>query len=238
MRRVSAVLMRVACVVLLALVASAAGALAASDITTHRLRFDPGTSQATRSGTIKGYQTVDYLLEARAGQTMTVRLDISNSAGYFNVVPPGSETAIHIGSTSGNSFTGRLPTDGDYSIRVYLMRSAARRGESGRYTLHVGISDDGATADLSRRNPDYADGLSGGPDFWRVAGLAAGDTLNLRSGPGTTNGVDAELDAGAVVKNLGCRMVDGTKWCRVELTGDPAMRGWAAGRYLVEAPAP
>jgi hypothetical protein len=33
-----------------------------------------------------------------------------------------------------------LPTDGDYVVRVYLMRPAARRGESSSYTLTVGAS--------------------------------------------------------------------------------------------------
>jgi hypothetical protein len=35
----------------------------------------------------------------------------------------------------GGDFKGILPTDGDYTIRVYLMRSAARRNESSIYTL-------------------------------------------------------------------------------------------------------
>lgn len=33
-----------------------------------------------------------------------------------------------------------LPTDGDYTIRVYLMRPAARRNASSDYTLTVGVT--------------------------------------------------------------------------------------------------
>jgi hypothetical protein len=33
-----------------------------------------------------------------------------------------------------------LPADGEYKLRVYLMRSAARRGETANYTLTVGIT--------------------------------------------------------------------------------------------------
>jgi hypothetical protein len=48
--------------------------------------------------------------------------------------------AIFVGSTSGNRFEAELPADGEYTIRVYLMRNAARRNETANYTLEVGIS--------------------------------------------------------------------------------------------------
>jgi hypothetical protein len=71
---------------------------------------------------------------------MSVTLKTSNNANYFNVLPPGSQAAIAIGSTVGHEWTGTLPADGDYTIRVYLMRSAARRNETARYSLSVGIT--------------------------------------------------------------------------------------------------
>jgi hypothetical protein len=40
----------------------------------------------------------------------------------------------------GEDFKGILPTDGDYTIRVCLMRSAARRNESSNYTLTVSVT--------------------------------------------------------------------------------------------------
>ena len=63
----------------------------------------------------------------------------SSTAAYFNVTRQGSDTAMFVGSTSGDTFTGVLPANGDYVVRVYLMRSAARRGEHANYTLNVGI---------------------------------------------------------------------------------------------------
>ena len=105
-----------------------------------RVAFKAGTSSATVKGTIKGDESVDYLLGARRGQTMTVTLTTSNGANYFNVLPPGSEAAIAIGSDTGNKWTGPLPADGDYRIRVYLMRSAARRNEQAAYTLSISIA--------------------------------------------------------------------------------------------------
>jgi hypothetical protein len=78
---------------------------------------------------------------------MSVALKTSNGANYFNVLPPGSTgEAIFIGSTSGNDWTGPLPADGEYTVRVYLMRSAARRNETADYTLTVGITGSAATS--------------------------------------------------------------------------------------------
>jgi hypothetical protein len=62
---------------------------------------------------------------------------------------PGSkDAAMFVGSTSGSEWTGQLAADGDYALRVYLMRSAARRNESANFTLTVGVtgSANGATA--------------------------------------------------------------------------------------------
>jgi hypothetical protein len=78
---------------------------------------------------------------------MNVSMTTDNTANYFNVLPPGSEdVAIFIGSTSGDNWTGTLEAGGDYKVRVYLMRSAARRNESARYTITLGITGSGVAS--------------------------------------------------------------------------------------------
>ncbi len=120
---------------------------ARADIETRPVQFKKGASAATIKGTLKGDQTIDYSLQARAGQTMSVSFKPSNARAYFNVLPPGSTgEAIFIGSSSGNEWTGTLPADGEYRIRTYLMRSAARRNEKSGFTLTVGISGNAAHA--------------------------------------------------------------------------------------------
>jgi len=104
-----------------------------------QVEFRKGQTSARLQGKLKGDETVDYRLRAAAGQSMVVAFQPSNASAYFNVLPPGSEAAIFIGSTSGNRFEGTLPADGTYTIRVYLMRSAARRGEKASYTLEVAV---------------------------------------------------------------------------------------------------
>lgn len=124
---------------LLGLLLASPPATASTPIQQQAIQFKPGASSATFKGTLKAYQTIDYQLSARAGQTLTVRFKPSNLSAYFNVLPPGSETALFIGSSAGNDFTGTLPVDGTYTIRVYLMRNAARRNETATYTLDVGL---------------------------------------------------------------------------------------------------
>lgn len=105
------------------------------------VRFRAGESSATLSGSVAGYDSKDYRLGARAGQSISVLFKPKNPSCYFNMLPPRSkDVAIFIGSTSGNEFTADLAQSGDYVIRVYLMRNAARRNEKCRFALTVEIS--------------------------------------------------------------------------------------------------
>lgn len=117
-----------------------APAIAQSPTRSERVQFPRGTASQVVRGTIRGYSTVDYIIGARAGQTMRVNMRTGNASAYFNVIAPGAQSAMFIGSNGGNSFSGRLPQTGDYRIRVYLMRNAARRGESATYSLDIGVS--------------------------------------------------------------------------------------------------
>ena len=126
---------------LLGLLLASSHAMAGAPIWQHAIPFMPGATSATLKGTLKGDQTIDYQLRARAGQTLAVHFKPGNQSACFNILPPGSEEALFIGSTSGNDFTGKLSADGTYTIRVYLMRSAARRNETTQYTLDVALAD-------------------------------------------------------------------------------------------------
>jgi hypothetical protein len=104
------------------------------------VRFAAGASSASLSGSVTGYDGVNYRLGASAGQTMQVLLNPSHASCYFNVLPPGSDRAIFIGSTSGNEFSARLRQDGNYTVQVYQMRNAARRGTTCRYDISFEIT--------------------------------------------------------------------------------------------------
>ncbi len=110
----------------------------AQDQRIERITFARGTSSKAIDGQIKGYQYVDYKLNVRAGQSLNISLATRHTATYFNVLEPGSsDEAVFNGSTSDNQFEGVAAKSGDYTIRVYMMRSAARRGEVARYRLET-----------------------------------------------------------------------------------------------------
>lgn len=127
-------------IAVLALVAGlTAPALAQDAVRTERVYFARGTSSAALAGTLRGDATVDYVVGAREGQTMTVSLRASNASAYFNVLPPGSEGEAIDGAANTTRWSGVLPASGDFKVRVYLMRNAARRGETANYTLNIGV---------------------------------------------------------------------------------------------------
>lgn len=119
-----------------------AGQPPAGEIRKERVQFEQGLNYAVRNGTIRGRETVDYVLAAQAGQRMVIRvLRKTNGAFFYNVLPPGSETALYVGSSSAkpDMWAGVLPATGDYTVRVYLIRAAARRGETASYAVQMTV---------------------------------------------------------------------------------------------------
>jgi hypothetical protein len=112
-----------------------------------QIAFGKGKSSASVSGKVKGSDDIDYELRASAGQTMIVDLKASKGAAFFNVLPPNSTgEAIFNGSMDGNHFKGTLPSDGVYTIRIYLMGGAKDSGKPVNYTLKVSIPDRGKSS--------------------------------------------------------------------------------------------
>lgn len=114
-------------------------AAAKDKVTTHQVHFDKGTSGTTVKGEVKGYDTVNYKLGAKKGQNM--RVSITSRHANFNIYTPGKglgDRALFVGEP-GIPYAGKLPTDGTYTISVYLMRNEARRGTKTSYDLHIGI---------------------------------------------------------------------------------------------------
>ena len=207
--------------------------LALADTTT--VRFRAGGDNASYSGRIRGDETARFLIDARGGQLMQVSLRAGNPQAYFNVLPPGSREALFNGSVEGNRFSGRLPATGRYVVEVYLMRAAARRNETSDFTLSIAIPAGGGTSQRPPVREDYADGDAGGPDSWVVTGVPAGDRLNVRSAPSANAEIVGRLRNGAVVRNLGCRNIGSSRWCRVSARGEGGVHGWTNGRFLSES---
>ncbi len=133
----------------LAIVASSAPANAQESIKVERVTFRPGTTGTVITRTIRGREIVDYLVNARAGQRISVSMTANNKAAYFNVNSPGeADTAWYVGSMSSpeNSFSGTIMRSGNQRIRVYLYRNAARRGERAQIRLNVSVTGQAGSA--------------------------------------------------------------------------------------------
>ena len=128
-----------------AVLVAAPPAFAEPEIRHEQVQFQKGTSGATVKGSIKGRQAIDYRVRAAAGQTMDVTLKASKTSAYFNVLAT-DDTPLFIGSVSGNQFSGLLPKDGEYTIRVYLMGNAASSNQSADFTLDIDITSRPASA--------------------------------------------------------------------------------------------
>lgn len=204
---------------------------------TEELRFAPGTSGTTVSGSVTGRDYIAYTLVAEAGQQISIALTSASPSLYFNLYEPGrgpGKEALVIGEMLDrpNLFDGTLPSSGVYTITVFLYRNAAREGKTAAFTLDVAVT--GASGALV---PGKAgDGPAGGPEVWVVATTGTG-TLRLRAQPSTGAPELARLAQGQVLRNLGCRSAEGRDWCRVA-TLDQGLEGWAAAAFLAEAAAP
>lgn len=140
--------------------------------------FAKGEVSRTLSGSIRGREYVDFEVTAGAGQRLSVALKRGNAMNYFNIIAPGANEALFIGSTSGRQAQRMLATDGIYTVRLYLMRAAARRNERSDYALNIALEGKAlmplpASKDaLIRGTPYHASGS--------IVCLRAGSTLPLR----------------------------------------------------------
>lgn len=105
----------------------------------HKVVFDPDLSvqQVEFEQRITGNEFNDYLVSGKAGDVLNVTLSPSNLSNNFNILPAGSNKAVFIGAVKGHYVRHQLAKDGDYVVRVYLMRNAARRNESSDYQLTI-----------------------------------------------------------------------------------------------------
>lgn len=151
---------------------AAAPAADARETRTVRVHFAPGASEATVQGRILGDGTANHRLGLRAGQMLRVELDSRSGAVEFNVFEPGAvpgrDMAVFRGSTGGRQMELRTARSGDYLIQVYLVRSAARRGERAAFTLRVAATGGEPAAPPARTG----DALVPGTNFHATGTIA------------------------------------------------------------------
>jgi len=104
-----------------------------------RVRFAPGATSATVSGSVTGYNSKRYVVGAKAGQVLNIDFRPSKSVLYYNVLKDGE--LLRNSSVEGNDkWSKTLSTDGDYVIDVYLMSAEARYGTKATFKLIASIT--------------------------------------------------------------------------------------------------
>ncbi|QBN20321.1 PPC domain-containing protein [Flavobacterium nackdongense] len=163
-----------------------------AQIITKKVSFPKGKSSTVIQGSITGDQTIDYTVGANAGQTLKVTFKQLSKSSFFNVLPPGSENvADFISQTEGNTCSLNLTKSGTYKIRVYQMRSTARRGEKATYSLSISIP-----AGSSSKSSSTASANTSYSGDAKVAGTKYNATGDLRA----KNGTDSAMAKFGVIR--------------------------------------
>lgn len=82
--------------------------------------FAKGTTSGLAKGEIKSADDMEYVLRANKGQAMAVKLTTKSPLIHFNVLKKGLDKALFDGAkTKKNSWSGSLPANGDYLVKVY-----------------------------------------------------------------------------------------------------------------------
>lgn len=100
-----------------------------------QVKFARGKTSTILRGVIKKHQEVVFVLNAKAGQTLTANVDAStpNNDVVFSISGPnGSLMDAEVEITT--TWRGQLPTDGEYRITMGMIES-----KSSRYAMMVSV---------------------------------------------------------------------------------------------------
>ncbi|MBL8180859.1 MAG: PPC domain-containing protein [Blastocatellia bacterium] len=105
------------------------------------VKFAKGATSGTYSNAVMGYGSADFYVNAKGGQQMSAKLTSSNKSLYFLIIrDPANPEAIADDARDATNWSGELPEDGTYIVRVFLFRNEARRNKSPvRFSLRIGV---------------------------------------------------------------------------------------------------
>jgi len=96
-----------------------------------RIEFDPGRTSAVIEGSIQAGHIDEYVLQAMAGQTMTVTITSPNNDVLLEIYGIDDGIPLVRSASDATSWTGELPATQDYDIKAVSV------GEDTNYTLEV-----------------------------------------------------------------------------------------------------
>ncbi|HSV32769.1 MAG TPA: hypothetical protein VLH87_01490 [Pyrinomonadaceae bacterium] len=102
----------------------------------NRIEFKHGTNSTTISGTVRGSEEAEYVLSAKKGQRLIIKLSsVPVKSSVFQLLGEGNDT-LGLEYDANFSYTGVLPKTGDYFINV--RRPTEAKGAS-RFRLTVTV---------------------------------------------------------------------------------------------------
>jgi hypothetical protein len=105
-----------------------------------RVALASGSNAQSFEDTIIDFEVVSYVVPLQQGQSLRVLLATNNASNCFDVYAPGISKPIYVGDESGNSHQLLAQASGDYVVKVYLLRLAARDGQTANYTLELKLA--------------------------------------------------------------------------------------------------
>jgi len=100
------------------------------------IEFQRGTSSTTIAGSVRGDEQAEYVLGARRGQKLIIKLaSVPAKSSVFQLLGPDNDT-LGLEYDANYNYSGTLPKDGDYFITV--ARPGRSKGTS-RYKLTVTV---------------------------------------------------------------------------------------------------
>lgn len=105
------------------------------------VKFAAGTSSRTYSNTVTGYGSADFYVKASGGQLMSAKLTSTNKSLYFLVLKDlTTMEAVADDARDATEWSGQLPQDGTYIVRVFLVRAEARRNKKPvKFSLNIAV---------------------------------------------------------------------------------------------------
>ena len=114
----------------------------------NRIEFKRGATSTTINGTVRGDEEAEYVLAARQGQKLVIKLtSVPAKSSVFQILGPDNDT-LGLEFDANYNYSGVLPTTGDYFISV--KRPTKAKGRS-RYRLTITVRRAGSRSEISGR---------------------------------------------------------------------------------------
>lgn len=102
----------------------------------NRIEFKRGAKSTTISGTVRGSEQAEYVLGAKKGQRLVIKLtSVPTKSSVFQLLGPDNDT-LGLEYDANYNYSGTLPKTGDYFITV--ARPGGSKGTS-KYKLSVTV---------------------------------------------------------------------------------------------------